>query len=53
MIRFVLLVMLFLSSCSSKTVKNDTDFSSDMNIEEFKIKLEVYSKEKPYPKIDN
>ena len=53
MIRYLLFALLFLSSCSSKTVKNDTDFSSDMNIEEFKIKLEVYSKEKPYPKLDN
>ena len=53
-----LLIFFLLSSCSLKSqeVKNNVQniiFSEDLTLEEFKIKLEEYSKFSPYPNIDN
>ena len=53
-----LLILLFLISCSSNsnvTQKNfqNFDFSNDLTFEEFREKLEVYTKNQPYPNIDN
>ena len=36
-----------------KTMFNNIIFSEDLTLEEFKIKLEEYSKISPYPNIDN
>tara|TARA_A100001015_G_scaffold298501_1_gene381335 strand:+ start:1441 stop:1614 length:174 start_codon:yes stop_codon:yes gene_type:complete len=32
---------------------SNINFSEDLSLEEFKIKLEEYSKNSPYPNIDN
>ena len=49
-----LILILFLSSCSSdKLIKKNYNFNDKMSFEEFKIKLEDYSKNKQYPNIDN
>ena len=52
----LLLIILFFYSCSQNNINNDSiynfDFSNDMSFNEFKIKLEDYSKNKPYPKLD-
>ena len=53
-----LLIFLFLISCSSKsdvTQKNfqNFNFSNDLTFEEFKEKLDEYTKNQPYPNIDN
>ena len=45
--------MFFLVSCSTKTVRNDLIFTDDMSFDEFKIKLEEYAINNPYPKIDD
>ena len=45
--------MFFLVSCNAKTVRNDLIFPDDMSFEEFKIKLEDYAINNPYPKIDD
>ena len=49
--------MILLSSCTSadykKDAKNDFEFSKDMSLDEFKSKLEQYSKSNTYPNIDN
>ena len=52
MIRFLLIAIFFLASCSSYNVKNDINFSDQMSFEEFRNKLEEYAKNSPYPKID-
>ena len=52
MIRFLLITIFFLASCSSYNVKNDINFSDQMNFEEFRKQLEEYAKNSPYPKID-
>ena len=51
--KFLLLIIFFLSSCSPNTVRNDFNFSNQMSFEEFKIKLEKYAKNNPYPDIDD
>tara|TARA_Y100000591_G_scaffold313050_1_gene318138 strand:+ start:1079 stop:1240 length:162 start_codon:yes stop_codon:yes gene_type:complete len=51
--KFLLLIIFFLSSCSPNTVRNDFNFSNQMSFEEFKIKLENYAKNNPYPDIDD
>ena len=52
----LLLIVLFFYSCSKSNINNDSiynfDFSNDMSLSEFKMKLENYSKKKPYPKLD-
>ena len=49
--------MILLSSCTSadykKDAKNDFEFSKDMSLDEFKSKLEQYSKSNTYQNIDN
>ena len=50
--KIILLIFLFLTSCTSSTVRNDLNFSDKMSFSEFKIKLKEYSKNNPYPDID-
>ena len=53
-----LLLFFFLVGCVTNQTKvyNDTrtfGYNDDLSLEEFKIKLEVYSNNSPYPNIDN
>ena len=50
--KYILLILIFLASCSSNTARNDFDVSDEMSFEEFRIKLEEYALNNPYPKID-
>ena len=54
---FIFFVIILLSSCKSNTsqknFKDDFNFSKDMTLNEFKIKLKNYAEKKPYPNIDN
>jgi len=51
--KLLLIIIFFLTSCSSNARINNLDFSDKMSFDEFKIKLEEYSKNNPYPNIDN
>jgi len=51
--KFYLTILIFLVSCSSNNIRKNFDFSDQMNFEEFKIKLEEYAKNNPYPNIDD
>ena len=57
MIRYLFLLLFLLSSCSTvNSKKNDNKniiFSNEMSFEEFKIKLNKYIKENPYPNMDD
>ena len=53
MIKFLLLILFFLVSCNSNNVRNDFNFDNNMSFNDFKLKLEEYSKNNPYPKIDD
>ena len=53
----LILIFLIISGCTfnqSKISKNNSNinFSDDLSLEEFKIKLEEYSKNSSYPNID-
>ena len=47
------LIFIFLISCSSNEIRKDFNFSNQMNFDEFKIQLEEYAKNNPYPNIDD
>ena len=51
--KLLLVSIFFLASCSSYNVKNDINISDQMSFEEFRIQLEKYSKNNPYPEIDS
>ena len=53
-----LFIFLFLLSCSSSqneinSNNSKMNFSEDLTLEQFKIKLEDYANNNPYPNIDN
>ena len=54
----LLLIFIFTTCCVSKQTQNNDSssnlaFSDKLTLDEFKIKLEVYSNNSPYPNIDN
>ena len=56
--KYIIVLLLLLNSCIIKKdeVSNkqlDFNFNEEMSFEEFKIKLEEYSNNSPYPNIDN
>ena len=52
MIRFLIIAIFILSSCSTHNVKNEINFSDQMSFEEFRNQLWEYATNNPYPKID-
>ena len=56
MIKFFFLIIILLSSCSLKINEKNTkiDFESfeNMSFDEFKLKLNNYAKNNPFPNID-
>ena len=50
---FFLLSFLFLVSCSPVVSTNNLPFSDNMTFDEFKAKLNEYSKMSSYPNIDD
>ena len=50
---FLLIIVIFLTSCNPSMIKNDFNFNQEMTFEEFKIKLEKYANSNSYPEIDN
>ena len=58
MLRIIILIFFLLTGCSydqTKKVNNvsQVEFSDDLTIEEFKIKLDDYTNNSSYPNIDN
>ena len=55
--KIIILIILFLPSCSNYINKKDSQdniiFSRDMTFNEFKLNLEKYAKESTYPDLDN
>jgi uncharacterized protein YcfL len=57
MLRIIILIFFLLTGCSYDQTKkvnkvSQIEFSDDLTIEEFKIKLEEYSNNNSYPNID-
>ena len=53
MIKFLILIFFLLVSCKSYNLRNDFNFDNDMSFNDFKLKLEEYVKNNPYPEIDD
>ena len=55
--KIYLFLFVLLLSCSTinqdNILKKDMEFSEKLSMEDFKIKLKVYSKKSEYPNIDN
>ena len=56
--KYILILLLLLNSCVIKKNKVlnkqlNLNFNEEMTFEEFKIKLEEYSNNSPYPNINN
>ena len=55
--RFILIFLLFSGCVNNKNaninVVSDIKFSDDSTLEEFKLKLEEYANNSPYPNIDD
>ena len=50
---FIILTLFFLISCSSNVARNNFSLTNDMSFQEFKIKLNEYAENNPYPNINN
>jgi len=54
---FIFLALIFFSSCSSNTsntnLADKLNFTEEIDINQFILKLETYSKNNSYPNIDN
>ena len=50
---FFFLMVIFLISCSQNDIRNDFTPSDKMSFDEFRLKLEEYVENNPYPKIDD
>lgn len=50
--KVLVLFFVFLSTCSPKSVTNNEILSREMTFEEFKVELEKYAINNPYPDID-
>ena len=55
--RFILIFFLFSGCVNNKNaninIVSDIKFSDDLTLEEFKLKLEEYANNSPYPNIDD
>ena len=55
--RFILIFLLLSGCVYNQNLKNnavsDINFSDDLTLEEFKLKLEEYANNSPYPNIDD
>ena len=54
----ILIIIIFITGCSYNKNKLNNDlvdiqFSDDLSLEDFKIKLEVFAQNSPFPNIDN
>jgi hypothetical protein len=49
---FIILILFFLTSCSSNMSRNDFNITNEMSFLEFKIKLNKYAENNPYPNIN-
>ena len=51
--KLLVLILLFITSCSPGNLNTKFDFGNDMSFDEFKIKLKDYANLSSYPNLDN
>jgi len=50
--KFLLIISFFLVSCTSNSVKKEFNFTDEMSFNQFKLMLNEYAINNPYPEID-
>lgn len=50
--KILVIIIFFLVSCVSSSTKNELNFSDEMTFEQFKLKLNEYVKNNPYPDVN-
>tara|TARA_Y100001954_G_C15546290_1_gene471558 strand:- start:199 stop:360 length:162 start_codon:yes stop_codon:yes gene_type:complete len=50
--KILVIMIFFLASCTSSSTKNELTFSDKMTFEQFKLKLNEYVKNNPYPDVN-
>ena len=50
--KILVIILFFFSSCTYSPLKKEFTFSKEMTFEEFKLKLNEYVKNNPYPDVN-
>jgi hypothetical protein len=50
--KILVIILFFFVSCASSPKKNELTFSDEMTFEQFKLKLNEYVKNNPYPDVN-
>ena len=50
--KILFFIFFIFTACAQNTIENDFSVSDNMSLNEFKVKLEEYANNNPYPKID-
>ena len=50
--KILVIILFFFVSCTSSPKKNELTFSEEMTFEQFKLKLNEYVKNNPYPHVN-
>ena len=50
--KILVIILFFFVSCTSSPPKNKLTFSNEMTFEQFKLKLNEYVKNNPYPDVN-
>ena len=50
--KILVIILFFFVSCASSSKKNELTFSDEMTFEQFKLKLNEYVKNNPYPDVN-
>ena len=50
--KILVIILFFFVSCTSSPSKNELIFSNEMTFEQFKLKLNEYVKNNPYPDVN-
>tara|TARA_Y100000741_G_scaffold305762_1_gene248087 strand:- start:283 stop:444 length:162 start_codon:yes stop_codon:yes gene_type:complete len=50
--KYLIAIIFFLISCTSNSSRNEFNFSDEMSFDEFRLMLDEYAKNNPYPNVD-
>ncbi len=50
--KILVIIIFFLVSCTTSSTKNELTFSDEMTFEQFKLKLNEYVRDNPYPDVN-
>ena len=50
--KYLIVILFLLISCTSNSSRNEFNFSDEMSFDEFRLMLDEYAKNNPYPNVD-